>query len=89
METDPFFIEFEYSNSTELAEVKPCCEEDNVFYYDISIRNQYQFTITPGTNTESEYRWRIALKNADKDVDQELVNVVGEEIEKHYLQSQA
>lgn len=87
MDIEPFFIEFSYRNKTQLAEVKPCCQEDNVYYYDIAIRNQYQFTITPGSNNEEEYRWRIALKNADKHVDEELVTIIGQEIDKYYLQN--
>jgi hypothetical protein len=87
MEIEPFFIEFEYKNETELAEVKPCCQQENVYYYDISIRNQYQFTITPNPNHQSEHNWRVALKNADKEVDQEFVSVIGEQIEKHYIES--
>ncbi len=66
MELDTFFIEYRYNNSTELAEVKPCCQEENIFYYDVSIHNKYQFTITPETKNEDQMRWRLALKNADK-----------------------
>lgn len=87
MDIDPFFIEFNYKNRVELAEVKPCCQEDDVYYYDISIRNQYQFTITPGSPNDPGYNWRIALKNADKPADKELVNIIGEQIEKVYLQN--
>jgi hypothetical protein len=81
-DTNPFFIEFSYNNKSELAEVKPCCQQDNMYYYDISIQNKYQFTITPGTNGKG-LSWRISLKNADKQVDEELIKIIGEEIEKH------
>ncbi len=84
MDTNPFFIEFSYKNKPELAEVKPCCQQDNVYYYDISIRNQYQFTITPGSEGD-DLQWRISLKNADKQVDNELIEIIGEEIEKHLM----
>ncbi len=83
-DTNPFFIEFSYKNKPELAEVKPCCQQDNVYYYDISIQNKYQFTITPGTNGKGT-SWRISLKNADKQVDEELIEIIGEEIEKHWM----
>jgi hypothetical protein len=56
-----------------------------VFYYDIWIDNFYQYTITPGLIHEDKPGWRIALKNADKDVDQELIQAIGVEIESHYL----
>jgi hypothetical protein len=85
MDTKPFFIEYSYKNEPELAEVKPCCQENNVFYYDISIQNQYQFTITPSSDDERGLCWRISLKNADKHVDEELIDLIGEQIEEHYL----
>ena len=85
MDTQPFFIEYRYRNEPELAEVKPCCQENNVFYYDILIQNQYQFTITPATDDKRGFYWRISLKNADKQVDEELIDIIGEQIEKHYL----
>lgn len=83
METNPFFIEFLYKDNPELAEVKPCCRKDNVFYYDISIRNTYQFTITPTIDDEKGMVWRISLKNADRHVDNDLIEIIGEEIEKY------
>ena len=82
--TEPFFIEFSYNNRTELAEVKPCCQKDNVYYYDVSIQNKYQFTITPPFNGKGQ-SWRISLKNADKQVDEKLIKIIGEEIEKHLI----
>lgn len=85
MEREPFFIEFLYKDKPEIAEVKPCCQEDNVFYYDVSIRNQYQFTVTPAADEEKGMAWRISLKNADKQVDRELIDIIGEEIEKYIL----
>lgn len=84
MDISPFFIEFMYNDDWILAEVKPCCQEENVFYYDIIMNNQFQFTITPGHTDDDNTDWRIALKNADKDVDPELVKNMGEHIERHY-----
>jgi hypothetical protein len=85
MDTLPFFIEFKYENNLEIAEVKPCCEENNVYYYDILMKNQYQFTITPAIQGGDGLYWRVSLKNADKQVDQQLVEIIGEQIEKHYV----
>jgi hypothetical protein len=67
------------------VEVRPCCNEENVIYYDIWMENLYQFTITPGLINEEKPGWRIALKNADKAVDNELIQTLGVEIESHYL----
>ena len=85
MDTNTFFIEFDYKDKTELAEVKPCCQENNVYYYDIMIKNQYQFTVTPNWKDDLSMEWKISLKNADKKVDPELIEIIGEEIEKNIL----
>lgn len=86
METEPFFIEYLHKDNSEIAEVKPCCQEDNVFYYDIYIRNEYQFTATPSCDEETGMSWKISLKNSDKNIDKDLVNTIGHEIEKHLLE---
>ena len=86
MDTDPFFIEFTYNNKQELAEVKPCCEANKAFYYDILIQNKYQFTITCSWDGDKGLSWRISLKNEDKKVDEELIEIIGDQIEKYYLQ---
>lgn len=82
---EPFFIEYLYKDSDEIAEVKPCCQQENVFYYDIYIRNEYQFTITPFFDDEADLTWKISLKNADKNIEKGLIDVIGQEIEKHLL----
>ena len=83
METKTFFIEYTYKKKTELAEVKPCCQEESTIYYDISIKNQYQFTVTPVADEEKGLVWKVSLKNADKQVDAGLIDIIGEEIEKY------
>jgi hypothetical protein len=85
MDIKSFFVEFRYHNNNELAEIRPCCQENNVFYYDVYRNNQFQFTITPATDDAASLTWKIALKNADKHVDTELVELLGEQIEKHYF----
>ncbi|MCW3105790.1 MAG: hypothetical protein JWQ09_296 [Segetibacter sp.] len=85
METQPFFIEYLYKDNSEIAEVKPCCQEDNVLYYDIYIRNEYQFTVTPSADEERGMSWKISLKNADKNIEKGLIDSIGQEIEKHIL----
>jgi hypothetical protein len=88
MKPPPFFIEYLNNDNLEIAEIKPCCQEDNVYYYDIYIRNQYQFTVTPYLDKETGMTWKIALKNADKNIETGLLEVIGEEIEKHLLSAQ-
>lgn len=85
MDTTSFFIEFVYNNQPVLTEVKPCCQK-NVFYYDIAIKNQYQFTLTSIFNNEG-ITWKISFKNADRQVDLALIDLIGNEIEKHIFQT--
>ncbi len=81
----PFYIEYNYKGTSQLAEIKPCCQEDDMFYYDVSINNAYQFTITPSSNNEG-FTWRLALKNADRQVDADLIKLVGEQIDNYNMQ---
>lgn len=83
MEMKSFFIEYRYKSKTEFAEVKTCCQEENTIYYDISIQNQYQFTVTPVANEKNGLVWKISLKNADRQVDPQLIKIIGNEIEKY------
>ncbi|HSU50043.1 MAG TPA: hypothetical protein VLJ41_05620 [Segetibacter sp.] len=85
METQPFLIKFLYKKSPEIAEVKPCCQEDNIFYYDVYMHNEYQFTVTPSWDEEKGIAWKISLKNADKKIEKEMIDAIGQEIEKHLL----
>ena len=85
MQLSNFFVEFEHQGQSVLAEIKPCCQENNVYYYDIFINNRFQFTVTPGSDKDDILSWKIALKNADNHVDSELVDIIGEQIEKHFF----
>jgi hypothetical protein len=85
MDLSPFQIRYQHKNQVNSVEVRPCCNEESVIYYDIWSDNIYQFTITPGLINEDKHGWRIALKNADKAVDSDLVQRIGVEIESHYL----
>jgi hypothetical protein len=85
MDLSPFEVQFKHGNMVQLAEVRPRCREDDVIYYDIWMDNRYQYTITPGLIDEEKPCWRIALKNADKVINQELIQTIGVEIESHYL----
>ncbi len=85
MEIQPFFIEYLYNENSEIAEVKPCCQEDNIYYYDIYMRNEYQFTVSPVMDEETGMVWKISLKNADKKIGKGVIDAIGLEIEKHLL----
>jgi len=85
MDLSPFQVDFPHKDQVESVQVRPCCKEDDVIYYDIWIDNLYQFTITPGPVDDDKPGWRLALKNADKPVEDEFIQTIGVEIESHYL----
>lgn len=80
MDTKPYTINFWNGETLEPAEVKPCCGEDNVVDYAIYINNQLSFNIT---KSGEEAKWVISLKNADKEIDDAVVQHIGSEIERH------
>ena len=63
------------------AEIRPCCNEDNVVDYAVWRNNQLAFTITYNIIKQ---RWIVALKNADEYVDDTMVQQIGAEIENRY-----
>ena len=85
MDLTPFHLNVQHRQEMQTVEVRPCCKEDEVLYYDIWMNNLYQFTITPGLMNEEKPGWRVALKNADKTVDNDLIQTIGVQIESHYL----
>lgn len=79
METSPFNIYYSEDNVMNTVEVRPCCNEDNVVDYAIWQEGKLAYTIT---KDKQESRWVVALKNADDDIDDEIVQLIGREIEK-------
>ena len=81
MDLTPFTVYFQYANQWEAAEIRPCCREDNVVDYAIWQHGKLAFTITR-VRTGAGHHWVIALKNADDEVDDELVQILGAEIDR-------
>ncbi len=85
-ELAPFQVEFVKEQQRILAEIKPCCKEDNVFYYYVWMNDEFQFSLT--TNNDVMYpnhgEWKVAMRNSDKNVDPELVQTLGSAIEHHF-----
>lgn len=79
MDITPFTIYYAFRNSLYTAEIRPCCREDHVVDYAVWIEHLLAFTITKQTDNGN---WVIALKNADDDIDYEMVQVIGAEIGK-------
>ena len=83
MKNSSFFIHYLFNNTSHVAEIKVCCNQEDVWYYDVLIENKYQFTMTPSQNDKMEVEWIVSLKNADKMVEKQMIAAIGLEIEKH------
>ena len=81
MDLTPFTVYFQYANRWDSAEIRPCCREDNVVDYAIWQHGKLAFTITR-VKRDADHQWVIALKNADDEVDNELVQILGAEIDR-------
>lgn len=79
MDITPFTIYYVYRDVLYSAEIRPCCREDNVVDYAVWIEHLLAFTLTKQAATG---KWVIALKNADDDINDEMIQVIGTEIEK-------
>jgi hypothetical protein len=78
MHTTPFNIYYEYDEGLYLAEIRPCCRENNVVDYAVWEADELAFTMTRPAGTS---KWVIALKNADDQFDDEHVQAIGAAIE--------
>ncbi len=82
MDLTPFTVQYEYKGQRDEAEIRPCCREDNVVDYAIWKNGKLAFTITK-VRTEPDHYWVIAVKNADDLIDNDLVQLLGSEIDRH------
>lgn len=80
METTPFNITYKENGNVEHAEIRPCCREDNIVDYAVYRDGKLAFTIT--RNVAQPKHWVVAMKNADNDVQEEVIQRIGGEIEK-------
>ena len=79
MDTSPFNIYYVHHDVMHAVQVRPCCREDNIVDYAVWDKDKLLFTITKNADTK---KWVIALKNADDEIEDELVQLIGLEIEK-------
>ena len=84
MDTAAFNIYYVHNGIKVSAEIHPCCGEDNVVDYAVWIDEKLAFTIA--RSMQNKERWVVALKNADDEIDEELVQSIGETIEKKLSQ---
>lgn len=80
MDTSSFNIYYEHNGNRISTEIHPCCNEDNVVDYAVWIEDKLAFTIA--RSVDNKERWVVALKNADDDIDEALVQSIGATIEK-------
>jgi hypothetical protein len=80
MDITPFNITYMNRGILVDATIRPCCKEDNVFDYAVWIKDKLAFTITK--DAENATRWVVALKNADDEFDEEMIQNIGTAIQK-------
>ncbi|MDO9376858.1 MAG: hypothetical protein Q7T76_20695 [Ferruginibacter sp.] len=83
MDLTPFTVYYQYHDKWESSEIRPCCREDNVVDYAIWKEDKLAFTITK-VKTEPAHHWVIAVKNADDSIEDELVQILGAEIDRNH-----
>ncbi|HMK04571.1 MAG TPA: hypothetical protein VK489_10285 [Ferruginibacter sp.] len=79
MDTSAFVINFQYDNKLTSAEIRPCCREDNIVDYAVWIDDKLLFTIT--RDSFSNGHWVVALKNADDEFDDKMIQSIGSGID--------
>ncbi len=83
MDGNSFYIEFLFNDEQQLAEITPYKKEGDILYFDVSIQNHYQFSLT-AVPTSEKPEWKIVLKNSDNEIDPDLAQIIGEQIDLHY-----
>ena len=84
MDIKPYQIVYRDGHALNAAEIRPCCNEDNVVDYAVYIQNKLAFNITK--SADGRGRWVVSLKNADKYVDDNVVQSIGSAIDVHNSQ---
>lgn len=79
MDISPFTVYYVQQDVMDSVKIQPCCREDSVVDYAVWTEGQLAFTITQHAATK---KWVVALKNADDDINDQLVQLIGAEIEK-------
>lgn len=81
MDNTPFNIQFFQEDILQTARIEPCCKDDNIVDYAVWQNGKLQFTITRAAADSSH--WVVAMKNADDDFEEALLQQIGEAIEAH------
>ncbi|RYD74262.1 MAG: hypothetical protein EOP53_18610 [Sphingobacteriales bacterium] len=81
IDSKPFDIEYLHNGSQQRANIQPCCKENNIVDYAVWQNGKLHFTIT--RDMVDKHHWSIAIKNADDDFDEEMIQNIGAAIEYH------
>lgn len=79
MDISAFTVYYKYRHELYPAEIRPCCREDNVVDFAVWDKGRLVFTLTRHAGKQ---KWVVALKNADDHFTDELVQCIGNAIEK-------
>lgn len=79
-ETKAFKIFYTINGLQKEAEIQPCCHEDNIVDYAVYEEGKLVFTIAP--DIKDPGHWAIAMKNADEQINDSIVQSIGTEIDK-------
>ena len=85
MDTTAFIINFPYNEGVVTAEIRPCCREDNIVDYAVYENKKLVFTIT--RSMDNTDHWVIALKNADDQFDDDMIQAIGARISAHEIKA--
>jgi hypothetical protein len=77
-DTHPFDIQYFQNGRWQTASIHPCCKEDNIVDYAVWQDGKLLFTITKDMGHSGQ--WIIALKNADDEFEEEMIQQVGDAI---------
>ncbi|HMD00314.1 MAG TPA: hypothetical protein VKH37_09175 [Ferruginibacter sp.] len=78
MDTTPFSVDFKHAQGADHAEIHPCCREGDIVDYGVWMHGKLLCTIT--RDVENNDRWVVALKNADDEFDDEIIQAIGAKI---------
>lgn len=81
MDTAPFDITYRHNGREENAIIHPCCREDSIVDYAVWQNGKLSFTIT--RDQENAEHWVVALKNADDNFEEEMIQQIGVAISRH------
>lgn len=81
MDTTPFDITYLHNGIEKKATIHPCCREDNIVDYAVWQNDKLSFTITRDPSDPGY--WVVALKNADDDFEEEMIQAIGTAVSRH------